>query len=78
MATRHFDFKAFYLALDAKQRRAFARRAGTTQRYLIAHVAPRKKIPRPALMERLAAACGHFGQPVDAARLAGWFQEGAR
>jgi len=51
-----FDFKGFFYSLNAKERAAYCRRAGTTVNYLQRHVITRRKLPRPESMKRLAKA----------------------
>lgn len=46
----------YYRRLDAEAREQFAARAGTTRPYVEVHLLPRRKIPRPDLMRRLADA----------------------
>lgn len=53
------DFREHFLALSEPDRERFAAAAGTTVSYITTHlIAPptRRKIPRPALMERLEKA----------------------
>ena len=51
------NLKDFFTKLSETDQQAFAKRAGTTIGYLRAHVLPRRKMPRPALMDGLIAAC---------------------
>lgn len=51
-----FDFKGFFYSLDAKERAAYCRRAGTSVSYLQLHVITRRKLPRPESLKRLAKA----------------------
>jgi len=50
------DFKLYYRQLDREQRKAFANRAQTSTRYIENHLMFRRRIPRPDMLERLAAA----------------------
>lgn len=53
------DFREFFVALSESEREAYALRAKTTALYISTHlIAPkeRRRIPRPALMQRLAEA----------------------
>ncbi|WP_186092826.1 hypothetical protein [Burkholderia gladioli] len=60
------DFKAFYQGLPSADRKRFAEAAGTSTAYIEVHLIPRRKIPKPPLMGRLADACrvcgGHLTQ----------------
>ncbi len=52
------DFKQYFYGLTPLERDAYARRAGTTARYIQCHLIGKAKIPRPRLMGELAAASG--------------------
>lgn len=53
---RKVDLKTYFYGLTPSERRLFAERAGTTARYIQCHLLSRAKIPRPALMQKLASA----------------------
>lgn len=58
------DYREWYLALSDEQRAAYAERAGTTAGYIRVHLIGRRKIPRPALLARLASASeGSWTEP---------------
>jgi hypothetical protein len=58
------DLKTFYQRLDGPDRKRFAERAGTSTGYIEVHLLPRRKIPRPALVNGLVAACASFNAPI--------------
>ena len=47
------DLKQYFYRLTPPERDSFARRAGTTTRYIQCHLLTQRKIPRPALMRKL-------------------------
>lgn len=75
------NYRSYFVALNADQREAYARRAGTSSAYIQIHLmaTPPRKIPRPELLRALAdateGACSfqdmlaHFypdaGEPAD-------------
>ena len=50
------DYREWFLSLSEAQRDAYAQRAGTTAGYIRVHLIGRRKIPRPALLNKLADA----------------------
>jgi hypothetical protein len=50
------DFKTWYRSMTREERAAYAERAETTIGYIEIQLIPRNRIPRPALMQRLADA----------------------
>ncbi|RKE36669.1 hypothetical protein B0G76_2871 [Paraburkholderia sp. BL23I1N1] len=67
------DFKSLYQGLATEERGRFAEIAGTTRGYIEVHLMTRRKIPKPALMAGLAAACKAFGWPVTQKELLAFF-----
>lgn len=60
------DFKGFFLALDESDRARFAKAAGTTVGYLMAHVIHARKRPKQDLFMGLVKACRlHDGPPEE-------------
>lgn len=53
------DLRQYFYQLTQPERDSFARRAGTTTRYIQCHLITHRKIPRPALMRKLVAASGN-------------------
>ena len=53
------DLKQYFYRLSRPERDSFARRAGTTTRYIQCHLLTQRKIPRPALMQKLVSASGN-------------------
>ena len=53
------DLKQYFYRLTTQELDSFARRAGTTARYIQCHLLTQRKIPRPALMRKLASASGN-------------------
>lgn len=69
MARETFD--TWYGSLGQRERRTYARRAGTTTGYIESHLLAPYKIPRPGAMAKMAAASGRF----TVGELAAWFYE---
>lgn len=69
------DFRSVYLGLEEKQRKRFARLAGTTPGYIETHLLARRKIPRPKLMEGLERASEKCGTPISKSDLLSFFYE---
>lgn len=53
------DLKQYFYRLTPTERDSFARRAGTTVRYIQCHLLTQRKIPRPGLMRKLVSASGN-------------------
>lgn len=53
------DLKQYFYRLTPPERDSFARRVGTTVRYIQCHLLTQRKIPRPALMRKLVSASGN-------------------
>jgi len=68
-----FDFKAFFLGLTKEQRAAYAAVAGTSPDYINLHLIRGRRVPRPVLMQRLAAACVQFGATPTLPEFAAFF-----
>jgi hypothetical protein len=55
MRSRLMEFREFYLSLDPDEREIYAKRVGTTTKYMPQLIAERPfKVPKPALMRALA------------------------
>ncbi|WP_186260318.1 hypothetical protein [Burkholderia gladioli] len=67
------DFKAFYQGLPSVDRKRFAETAGTSTAYIEVHLIPRRKIPKPPLMARLADACNSMGSAITQDDLLAFF-----
>lgn len=67
------DLKDFFSRLDDSEQERFAKTAGTTVGYLRAHVLPRRKIPRSALMNGLVVACQTKDPQVTRAQVVEFF-----
>ena len=70
-----FDLRQHWRTLKGPDRETFAAIAKTSVEYLNVTVTFRRKIPRPALMRRIALACNQTGAGVEVTEvlLAGWF-----
>lgn len=67
------DLKTYYQGLSQNERRDFARRANTTTAYIEVHLLPRRKIPKPPLLDSLALACSEMGVGISKADLLAFF-----
>lgn len=59
------NFKAFFLGLNDRQRERFAKDAGTTVGYLMAHVIDARKRPMDKLFIGLVKACAKHAGPSE-------------
>lgn len=50
------DFKTWYRSQTPEEKEAYAQRAGTTTKYIEKRLMYRKRVPRPKLLQSLAAA----------------------
>lgn len=71
------NLKEFFLKLSEAEQERFAKTAGTTVGYLRAHILPRRKMPRPALMEGLVTACQQQDPAVSRVAVIRFFYEEA-
>ena len=70
------NLKALYLTrLSDEQRQQFCALAETSDAYMRVHLVHRRRIPRPALMTRLATACQQFDPTITRYALLAWFYE---
>lgn len=69
------NFKAFYQGLSKEDRKRFAEIAGTSTGYIEVHLMPRRKIPKPALMESLSDALRAFDASLSKDDLLSFFYE---
>ncbi len=67
------DLKTYYQGLSQDERKEFARLAGTSTAYIEVHLLPRRKIPKPPLLDRLASACLKMGASISKADLLAFF-----
>lgn len=67
------DLKTFYQGLSGDDRTKFAEIAGTSRAYIEVHLLPRRKMPRPRLIERLGAACTALGGAITQEELLAFF-----
>lgn len=59
------DFKQFFLGLNDRQRERFAKDAGTTVGYLMAHGIHARKRPKQELFAGLVKACAKHDGPSE-------------
>jgi len=69
------DFKGFYHSLDQASRERFAVAAGTSAKYVEAHLIRGSRVPRPKLMAKLFVACQEFNAPFTSAELMTFFYQ---
>ncbi|MGQ7937334.1 hypothetical protein [Paraburkholderia sp. D1E] len=67
------DLKTFYQGLSGDQRKRFAAIAGTSTAYIEVHLLPRRKMPRPRLIENLGNACAALGGAISQEDLLAFF-----
>ncbi len=67
------DFEAYFMALDAHAREAFAARADTTVEYIRDHLLAGRRMPRRRLIESLAEALDDRGAHISTDELVLFF-----
>lgn len=67
------DFKTYYQGLSQDERKKFANLANTSTGYIEIHLIPRRKIPKPPLLDRLACACAAMGTSISKGDLLAFF-----
>lgn len=72
------DFRRFYLALTDDERERFAKQIGSSVDYIRVHlIAPpaRRRVPRKALVDKMAKACEELGSSLTKRDLLAYFYE---
>ncbi|VVE10073.1 hypothetical protein [Pandoraea commovens] len=67
------DFKTYYQGLSQDERKKFATHANTSTAYIEVHLLPRRKIPKPPLLDGLASACLAMGADITKGDLLAFF-----
>ncbi|NKF21551.1 hypothetical protein [Solimonas marina] len=70
-----FDFRAFWSSLDDLGRAKLAHKAELSVAYISTGLISSRKVPRPASVRRLAAACCALGKKVTEQQLYLYFHE---